>query len=187
MKQKKCRICSEQFTPRTSMHIVCSVDCSRKYAEKLKEKEKGRRATQERIEKREKRAELKTRREWLKDAQAAFNAFIRYRDKDKPCISCGRPLAASSIGGGYDAGHYRSVGSAPHLRFEPFNCHAQCKQCNRYKSGNAVDYRLGLITRIGLINVELLEADQEPRKFSIDDLKEIIATCKSKLKELKRL
>ena len=80
------------------------------------------------------------------------------RDKDLSCISCGKP--ASNTPNDWDAGHYRSVGSAPHLRFNVLNIHKQCKHCNQYLSGNIVMYRLGLIDRIGLAEVEKIEADQ---------------------------
>jgi hypothetical protein len=57
--------------------------------------------------------------------------------------------------------------------------------CNQHKSGNAVEYRLGLIARIGLARVEALESDQTPRHYTIEDLKQIKATYKAKLKALK--
>lgn len=128
---------------------------------------------------------LKTARDWTKEAQAAFNAYIRARDAGKPCICCGLPLESGSVGGKYDCGHYRSVGSAPHLRFDERNAHGQRKQCNRWGAGRAVDYRIGLIARIGLESVESLEADQTPRKYTIDELKAIKAYYVAKLKEIK--
>jgi hypothetical protein len=70
------------------------------------------------------------------------------------------------------------------LRFNEFNCHAQRKQCNRYGAGRAVDYRLGLIQRIGREVVEALEADDLARKYTIDELKAIKAEYKAKLKQL---
>ena len=124
------------------------------------------------------------RGDWIKEAQVAFNRYVRLRDAAKPCICCGRPLEGGAIGGGFDAGHYRSVGSAPHLRFDERNVHGQTKQCNRYGSGRAVDYRIGLIARIGREAVEELEADQKPRKHSIDDLQEIRNTYRAKAKEI---
>lgn len=142
-----------------------------------------RKATKERKEK------LKTRRDYINEAQVAVNAYVRYRDKDKPCICCGKPLSdgcGSGVGGSYDAGHYRSTGSAPHLRFDADrNIHGQRKACNRYGSGRAVDYRIGLIARIGLQAVEALEADNTPRKWTIDELKAIRDRYRAKLKELK--
>lgn len=124
---------------------------------------------------------------YLALAQKAFNAFVRERDKDQPCICCGREK--TQVNGlrahGWDAGHYRSRGSAPHLRFHEDNCHRQLVYCNQYKSGNAVDYRLGLIDRIGLERVEALEADQTPRHYTDDDYIAIAALYRAKLKALR--
>ena len=89
-------------------------------------------------------------------------------------------------GNNVDAGHYRSVGSAPHLRFDERNCHAQSKHDNRYLAGNAVEYRKGLIQRIGLKAVEELEADNTPRKWSREELVQIRDKYRAKLKELKK-
>lgn len=89
-------------------------------------------------------------------------------------------------GNAVDAGHYRSVGSAPHLRFDERNCHAQSKQDNRFLSGNAVDYRIGLIARIGQKAVDALEADQSVRKYTVDEIKAIKAEYRAKTKELKK-
>jgi hypothetical protein len=147
---------------------------------KLKEKQ----AREERKKDRAKKESLKTKSDWMKEAQHAFNAYIRARDQDKPCICCGKPLKGGDTGGEFDCGHYRSVGSAPHLRFSECNAHGQRKQCNRYGAGRAVDYRIGLIARIGIAAVEALEADNEPRHYTIDDLRAIKSTYKAKLKAL---
>lgn len=194
LKQKKCKECGTKFQPRGSFDKVCeSIECKVAYGLKVAAKSKAKREKAERIQQqvdrkiiRMKKDDLKTRREWLVDAQRAFNAFIRFRDQMKgyPCISSGRPLDWS--GNAVDAGHYRSVGSAPHLRFNEDNCHAQSKKDNRYGNGCAVDYRLGLIARIGIERVEALEADQRPRKWSIEELKQITATYKQKLRDLKK-
>ena len=130
---------------------------------------------------------LKKRGEWIAEAQTAFNQFIRARDAGKPCICCGRYSAGMVHGGDFDAGHYRSRGSAPHLRFDERNVHAQLKQCNRYDSGNVVGYRMGLINRIGSDALDALECDQEPRRHSIEDLKALKATYQQKTRELKAI
>jgi hypothetical protein len=157
---------------------VCGLKCAADAARLEREKA-------ERKQDRERKEAIKTKSDWLKEAQIAFNAFIRARDAGKYCICCpGRPLPLEGVGGGFDCGHYRSVGSAPHLRFDERNAHGQTKQCNRYGSGRAVDYRIGLIQRIGLSDVEALESDQEPRHYTIDDLKAIKAYYKAKLKQL---
>ena len=179
MKQKKCRYCKQTFTPVLPMQVVCGIECAKAIAKSKREKV-------EKANDRQKREQLKTRNQWMKEAQIAFNAYIRARDRGMDCICCSRPLVSSSeTGGDYDCGHYRSVGSAPHLRFDERNAHGQRKQCNRYGCGRAVDYRVGLIARIGIASVEALEADQTPRHYTIDDLKAIKAEYVKKTKELR--
>lgn len=189
MKEKICPICSVTFTPLRSIQKVCGASCAIQHAITQREKK---RAKEERVQQmadrkviKLRKEAIKTRSEWMKEAQVAFNRFIRERDQGKPCICCGRPLASGDVGGEFDCGHYRSVGSAPHLRFDERNAHGQRKQCNRWGAGRAVDYRLGLIARLGADVVAELEADNEPRKHSIEELKQIISTYKLKLKELK--
>ena len=189
MKAKKCKQCGKEFVPLRSTAIACSYPCAKAWVDARNAKVKAQKAKQEaKIDRqltKERKEKLKTRREWIADAQIAFNAYIRERDKDQPCICCGKPLVQGSVGGGYDCGHYRSTGSAPHLRYCEDNAAGQTKFCNRYGAGRAVDYRLGLIKRIGLERVEALEADNEPRKWSIDELKAIRDYYRKKLKELK--
>ena len=188
-KPRCCRNCKQMFQPKNPLHSVCSFECEVKLGIIMAERSKKRREQAERVaefaSRKILREKLKTKGEWMKEAQTAFNQFIRLRDQlaGHPCISSGQPLDWS--GNNVDAGHYRSRGSAPHLRFSELNCHAQSKKDNRYLSGNAVDYRIGLIARIGLEAVESLEADQAPKKYTITELKAIKALYVRKLKELK--
>lgn len=177
-KLRKCKVCRDEFPKLRMGQIVCGSKCAAKLAAQVREQKS-------RAEYRARKEAIKPRSDWMKEAQTAFNAFIRERDRQAGhhCISSGKPLDWS--GNGVDAGHYRSVGSAPHLRFDERNVHAQSKQDNRYGAGRAVDYRIGLIRRIGVAAVEALEADQTPRKWTIEDLKAIKTTYKAKLKELK--
>lgn len=186
LKPKKCRACRESFQPNNSMQVVCSPSCGLLMARQARERKEAQLAKEERKQTRERKQRLKTRGDYLREAQRSFNEFIRWRDRvaGHPCISSGRPLDWS--GNAVDCGHYRSVGSAPHLRFDERNAHAQDKHDNRYLSGNAVDYRIGLIKRIGLEAVEALEADQEPRRHTIDDLQRIAKEYRAKTRELKR-
>lgn len=186
VKQKTCKACGEKFTPSfNSTQVVCSIKCAQAHAPANQEKARKAIAQRERREIKVRKEKLKSRGDYLREAQQAFNAFIRMRDQlaGYVCISSGRPLDWN--GNAVDAGHYRSVGAAPHLRFDERNVHAQSKQDNRYLSGNATDYRIGLIRRIGLAEVEALERDQSVRKYTIDDLKDIAAQYRAKLKALK--
>ena len=185
MKAKKCRVCKSEFQPTKPLQAVCSIPCAIAHADKSKQALKRTADRLERAETRKRIADLKTRSEWIREAQNAVNAYICERDKQKGCISCGVALSDSVVGGGCDAGHYRSRGSSPHLRFDIRNIHGQCKRCNRYLAGNVTEYRTGLINRIGIEALEALESDNTPRKFTIDELKDIKALYKRKLKELK--
>lgn len=179
---KKCKVCSEPFDPIRPLQKVCSPACALTLAKQQAEKTKAKALSQDRKATREKLQALQTKPQLLKKAQTAFNACIRARDVGKPCISCGTKL--SDEPNTYDAGHYRSVGSAPHLRFIEHNVHGQCKHCNNYLAGNHVAYRMGLIGRIGLTEVEKLEADSEPRKYTRDDLIELAKTYRDKARKL---
>ena len=185
-KPKKCRCCKAPFVPARPMQVACSPVCALKLAEKQRDKADRAKKAEDRKITRQVKEKLKTRRDWMREAQVAFNAFVRARDAGRNCICCCRRLGNDAVGGAYDCGHYRSVGSAPHLRFDERNAHGQTKQCNRWGSGRAVDYRIGLIRRIGLAAVEELEADQVPQKWSIEELRQIRDTYRAKVKDLKR-
>jgi len=180
----KCKICRAEFQKRSMTHKCCSPECAEIFG---REQTKKQAAKKEREETKARKEKLKTLHDWIADAQTVFNKFIRLRDRGLPCICCGRYGDVGAIGGGYDSGHYRSRGSAGHLRFHEDNAHAQLKQCNRYGAGRAVDYRIGLIKRIGLERVEALEADNKPHKWTVDELKEIIRVYRAKCKELERI
>ena len=187
-KPKKCRVatCRASFVPQRLGQAVCSPKCALATVEVQKAKEKKSLAQADRREIKVRKEALKTRGDHIREAQQAFNEYIRTRDQAAGhfCISSGKPLDWS--GNAVDAGHYRSVGSAPHLRFDERNCHAQSKQDNRFLSGNAVDYRIGLIARIGQEAVDTLESDQSVRKYTVDEIKAIKAEYRAKTKELKK-
>jgi hypothetical protein len=116
---------------------------------------------------------LKTRSDWQREAQRAFNAYVRARDWGKPCVSCGASQGVTEYGGKFDCGHYRSTGAAPHMRFHTLNAKAQCVRCNRDLSGNAVEMRKGMVAWLGDERVQELEHDQRERKYSVEDLQRI--------------
>lgn len=179
----KCKVCKCQYTKTRSFQKVCGPECAQVHARELSANKQAKEKAVERKVVREKLDAMRTKPQLVKIAQTAFNAFVRARDADKPCISCGKP--ASDESNGWDAGHYRSVGSAPHLRFVEENCQKQCKHCNKYLAGNYVAYRQGLINRIGLAEVERIEADQTLRKYTKEGLLEIARHYKAEAKKLK--
>lgn len=183
----------------------CNVDCmaghgmdkaktarERQDAKQARESRAARAA--ERKQHRERKEAIKTRSEWMAAAQKVFNMFVRERDKDLPCICCNSWGEDENwlVGGKWDAGHFLGRGAFPELRFEELNCHKQLKSCNAGSSKYArkgrtvaASYRLNLINKIGLDKVEWLESHHEEKKYTIDDLKQIITVYKAKLAELK--
>lgn len=185
-KPKTCKACRGKFTPRTPLATTCSVPCAIEHGKKVTAQQKAKQKRQERAQDKAKLDSMKTYPQLVAECQKAFNALVRYRDKlaGHACISSGRALDWS--GNAVDAGHYRSTGSAPHMRFNFDNCHAQSKHDNQYKAGNAVDYRIGLIARIGLARVEALESDNTPAKWTHDDLRRMKEEFQRQLRELKK-
>ena len=180
-RQKKCRVCREAFTPRKALQVVCSPSCALLHAKQKRERERKALDKIERKAIREAKEKIKPRAAYMKEAQAAFNAWVRERDAGLPCISCGTTANVQ-----YAAGHYRTTQAAPELRFEPLNVHRQCnRNCNMGKSGNIIEYRIGLVARIGAEAVAWLEGRHEAKHYSIDDLKAIKAEYQQKLRELK--
>lgn len=178
---KVCIVCDCRFVPQRIGQVVCRQICAMKKARA----DRVAKAKAERAETRRRKEAIKTIPDLIKEAQHAFNAYIRARDRGQQCICCGRPLGDGDVGGAFDAGHYRSTGSASHLRFDERNVHAQRKQCNRYGAGRAVDYRIGLVARIGLAAVEALEASNTPNKWTREELIAIRDTYRAKFKALK--
>jgi hypothetical protein len=185
-KPRHCDICQTLYTPARMGQRACSVPCATKSAKKAR-KEAVEAARVERKVTRARKEAIKTIPDLIKEAQHAFNAYIRARDAHQLCISCGAPPPdLSRLHAGRDAGHYRSVGSASHLRFHEDNVHAQCVHCNQWGAGRAVDYRIGLVARIGLDAIKALETDNTPHKWTREELTGIRDTYRAKLKELKK-
>lgn len=182
-RRKKCRNpdCRQWFPPANTLQRACSPRCAIKLARIDEAKER-------RAETRRMREKLKTRSDYLREAQRWFNVYIRERDHGLPCISCGRNPNDDDLATGsrWDAGHYRSTGANPELRFEPLNCHRQCVKCNRDLSGNAVNFRIGLRDRIGDEKLAWLEGPHEPKKYTADELKAMRDHYRREARRLKR-
>lgn len=178
LNKRKCKQCGEVFQKTSPLQMVCSVSCSYAYAKTQREKKEKKEWNKKKKELKEK---LKTRSDYEKEVQTVFNKWIRLRDKNEPCISCQRHHK-----GQYHAGHYRTVGSNPQLRFEPLNCHKQCSACNNHLSGNIVEYRINLLKKIGKENIEWLESEHEPKKLTIPELILLKEEYKEKIRKLEQ-
>ena len=173
MKQitKKCFNCKEQFTPFNTLQKFClKNECIKEMIQiqKLKDWNKKKKKLVE---------ELKTVNDYLKIAQQVFNKYIRQRDTGLNCISCNKPCKKEN------AGHYYSQGGHSNVRFNEDNVHLQCEHCNTYLSGNLLNYQIEIKERIGaerLMNLQAIAHDV--KKWSKDELKELIQVYKQKLK-----
>ena len=189
-KPKKCRVatCRASFVPSRMGQAVCSQACAIVDAPRHEPKARKALADIERAEIKVRKEKLKSRADHLREAQAAVNEYVRLRDAHLPCISCDSTPNDSDLmtGSRWDAGHYRSVGACPELRFEPLNIHRQCVKCNRNLSGNAVEYRIRLVQRIGAEKVAWLEGLHAPCKYTVEEIKAIKTKYRAMSKELKR-
>lgn len=180
-RKKKCAACKTVFKPARSLQKVCSPKCAADFAAKQKAQKLARANREERKSLREALEKAKTRGAHLKELQAAFNQWIRLRDAGQPCIACGRHHQGQN-----HAGHYRSVGSCPELRFEPDNVHLTCQPCNVHLSGNLIQMRIGMIKKIGLARVEWLEGRHEPKKYTLPEILEMKAFYRAEVRRLKK-
>lgn len=187
--KKKCTGCGKRFTPDSMISfpagVFHSIDCATTYAQNKIEQAKKRRIAKakkderlRRSEKRKAREAIKTISQLKKEAQASFNKYIRIRDYNLGCCSCCKSKQTVEseqgwkVGGCWDAGHFKTRGAKPQLRFNLFNVHKQCKPCNagggKFSAKAATvdeEYRIKLIEKIGEKRVIELENNNDIVKF----------------------
>ena len=173
IKTRKCKYCKAQFQPYTTLQKNCfEPDCVTAWVQETKEKNWKRKKAKLKMD-------LMTLSDYIKLAQQVFNKWINLRDKGLPCISCDKP-----INGRVNASHYFNANNHWNVRFNEFNVHSSCITCNQYLSGNLIEYRSRLINKIGIEQLTLLELEaNKTRKFTIEELKQIINTYKLKIKQ----
>jgi len=176
-KLKKCKSCGTMFPPWSSLTRVCGMACALDHAGKEQQTKK-----QKKLSERKREFLKNDLRHQKKRAQTNFNAYIRERDARLGCVSCDK---GSDWQGQFHAGHYKTTGSRPDLRFNENNCQKQCSICNHHLSGNVGPYRVELIRRIGLEAVEALETEGEPPRYRAEDYRRIADEYRDKLKALK--
>ena len=170
----RCKNCKDKFEPIRFNHKYCLKDeCIKAFVAEVKEKTW--KETKTRM-----KNELKTTQDWLKEAQIVFNKYIRERDNGQLCISC------NTIPKKKNAGHYFSSGGHSNVRFDEDNVHLQCEHCNTYLSGNLLNYQIGIEKRIGAGRlIELQAKAYLEKRWSVDELKQLIKEYKTKLTQLK--
>lgn len=181
LRRTKCPHCKGKLELGQRIHPECIApwaEAQEAKAQRTAEKKARMEAKVEKAELRKRREKAKTNGQRRAEAQSALNSWVVHgRDKDQPCISCQRHHQ-----GQYHGGHYRSRGSAAHLALDPRNVHKQCAPCNTHLHGNLIEFRKGLVARYGVEFVEVLEADQEPRRHTADGLDAIKNEYRQKLK-----
>lgn len=193
-RKRRCgyKLCAIKYGIAATMRIAgpnayCDIECQVKQAElnrakakksqalsavKAARKEKQKTA----LQKKEERARSLPYQ--LTKTRLYFNEMIRLLDAGKPCISCGR----YKCGARFEAGHFKSVGSHPELRFEPRNCYLQGSGCNGATSNRkrnnltvAKEYELRLREQRGDALVDWLDGPHKPKHYTCDDLRQLQA------------
>jgi len=122
-KKRKCKYCKNSFEPIAFLQKNCfDPECVTEWIQETKEKNWKRK-------KAKLKADLMTLSDYFKLAQIVFNKYIRLRDKNKPCISCGAKEGTYTL----TAGHY-FPSTNKSVTFNEDNLHGQCWfNCNSSK------------------------------------------------------
>ncbi|EMO1105413.1 recombination protein NinG [Yersinia enterocolitica] len=202
---RNCKVCKTRFKPETVYQWWCDEEHEKEYITKLalkarrdriqKDEQRRKKETQaERQSLKVRKLELKPDSHFKKLAQQAFNEYIRTRDYDQPCISCGETNPPDLHGGQWDCGHFKTVGGFPELRFVECNAYRQCKSCNAGSAkygGKAATvekmYRESLAEKFGQELVDWLDGPHEMNYYRRDDYIRIRDEYRAKTKALKKL
>jgi hypothetical protein len=156
--KKKCKVCQNVFDIQKPLQAVCSFTCAIEHSKKLKANKEANEWKKTKAVLKEK---TKTLSQYESDAKKSFQKFIRLRDKDLPCISCG-----STESDTFDGGHFKKAEIYSGVIFDERNVSKQCRRCNRFLNGNELMYREGLVKRFGESYViELEQYANETRQY----------------------
>lgn len=158
--EKTCKVCSKRFKPFKTTQVVCSIKCSVKVAKKVIREEK--KANRDMVVKYS---------VLMSEAKKQFQKWIRKRDENKPCVSCGKLYAEQ-----WDGSHYYKAEVFKGVIFDEDNVHKSCSYCNKWLDGNLNPYRIELFKRIGIDRVNNLDNKANTtrqKKWSRDELIEI--------------
>ena len=181
--KRKCKNqeCGILFQKERPLQSCCSPRCAYDHAKKIRQKQIDKDIMEEKKEWYDKN---KTLGQYERDARRAFQKWVRMRDEEHGCISCGNNISVR-----YDGGHYLDANKYSGLIFHPDNCHKQCSRpCNKDKHGDSINYRIGLVERIGEDKVKWLEENKDRLriyKYTKEELLKIKVTFLLKIKQLK--
>ena len=174
--RRTCKACKEPYLRLRPLQIACSPACAHDIV-------KARKAKEQQAADRAKLEALKPRAQWLKEAEAAVNRYVRLRDRNDGCISCHLPAA---WGGQWHASHFRSVCAASAVRFNLWNFLTACSPCNAHKGGNIHEYRPRLIAKIGAEKVDWLMCQNGRADYTVEYLKRLKAVFGKKARRLEK-
>lgn len=185
MKPSLCKICGGDYIKRSMGHKVCSPDCAKAIALAVRNKAERKVAAAERVKDRATRERLKTRQQWLKEAETVVNRYVRLRDQyaGLDCISCDRTTYWE---GQWHASHFKAVGANSALRYNLWNIHRSCSVCNNHLSGNIAAYSKRLPAKIGQERFDWLETQNQSVKYEIDYLKRLKAVFAKKCRRMEK-
>ena len=90
-----------------------------------------------------------------------FSLMIRLRDADdngySQCFTCWARKHYKEM----DAGHFKSVGAHPNLKYDEMNCHSQCTSCNQHHHGNLDIYTERMIELYGPEILVILKVQEQ--------------------------
>lgn len=154
IKQKHCRnkLCKKLFTPQNGFHVYCDWKCALVGAANKTQADKRLLAKADREATKEQKRINMTYTQRVNEVKLIFQAWIRQRDANDACISCGSTTAEI-----WDGGHYKKAELYKGLIFNELNVNKQCRKCNTYLGGNESNYRTGLVAKFGIELVEDLE------------------------------
>ena len=180
VKPIKCKCCREKGFPKNNSTIGFYRDkpgCQDARIKKALEKGRAQmkravKETNRRLKEDDKKAleKLKTLGEYEIEAKKEFQKWVRLRDKNDGCISCGNTQTTE-----WDGGHYFKAELYSGLIFHTDNCNKQCKQCNHRLHGNESNYRIGLVKKIGEERVNWLEENKDRLRVYKFTREELIA------------
>jgi hypothetical protein len=172
-RKRKCELCKTPFLKTRDFETWCSPDCAVEIA-------KARRLKAERKADAAKRTELKPLSWFEKKAEAAVNTYVRWRDAHLGCVSCNKP---ATWDGQWHASHWRSAGAATAIRFNLWNIHKACSECNHFKSGNIHEYRIQ--ERIGEERAAWLKTQNQIVRYSREYLERLAKVFNRKARRAK--
>lgn len=123
-----------------------------------------------------------------KRAENIFHKYIRMRDclettgtiTRGKCFTCGVLKSIEEL----EAGHFYHNGND----FDERNLHAQCTRCNKYLSGNGVEYYPKMLARYGQEVIDELKAKKrQVQKPTLEWVVKFIEETKEKIRYMEGL